>query len=206
MLVDKARSRGWHVLLDAAAFVPTNRLDLRTLAPDFVVLSFYKMFGYPTGVGCLLARHDALKALRRPWFGGGTVDFATVQGRRHVLSGRRGGLRGRHARLPRDPRGRDRPAPPAAHRRRDDRSARGVPDGWLMERLLELRHAGGRPLVRLYGPADTVDRGGTVTLNPTIPKATCSTTGASRNSPPRSASRCAPAASAIRVPARRPKA
>ena len=31
-LVDAARSRGWHVLLDAAAFVPTNRLDLRAAA------------------------------------------------------------------------------------------------------------------------------------------------------------------------------
>ena len=47
-----ARSdQGWDVLLDAAAFVPTNRLDLGAVHPDFVSLSFYKMFGYPTGVG-----------------------------------------------------------------------------------------------------------------------------------------------------------
>jgi len=39
------------VLLDAAAFVPTNPLDLSVVQPDFVVISFYKMFGYPTGVG-----------------------------------------------------------------------------------------------------------------------------------------------------------
>ena len=74
------------VLLDAAAFVPTNRLDLQLHSPDFVVMSFYKMFGYPTGVGCLLVRNEALPTLRRPWFGGGTVNFATVQGRMHVLS------------------------------------------------------------------------------------------------------------------------
>ena len=49
-LIATARSRGWHVLLDAAAFVPTNRLDLRATMPDFVTVSFYKMFGYP----CLL--------------------------------------------------------------------------------------------------------------------------------------------------------
>ena len=36
---------GWDVLLDAAAFVPTNRLDLSRWHPDFVALSFYKMFG-----------------------------------------------------------------------------------------------------------------------------------------------------------------
>ena len=56
-LVETARSQGWHVLLDAAAFVPSSRLDLRTVSPDFVVMSFYKMFGYPTGVGCLLVRN-----------------------------------------------------------------------------------------------------------------------------------------------------
>jgi len=37
------------VLLDAAAFVPTNRLDLRVVTPDFVAISFYKMFGYRPG-------------------------------------------------------------------------------------------------------------------------------------------------------------
>ena len=87
LVVDSsARSKGWQVLLDAAAFVPTNPLDLQQLQPDFVVMSFYKMFGYPTGVGCLLVRKDTLATLRRPWFGGGTVNFATVQGRMHVLS------------------------------------------------------------------------------------------------------------------------
>ena len=39
------------VLLDAAAFVSTSRLDLRTYNPHFVSISFYKMFGFPTGLG-----------------------------------------------------------------------------------------------------------------------------------------------------------
>ena len=47
--------------------------------PDFVDISFYKMFGYPTGVGALLARHDALAKLQRPWFSGGTIVAAFVQ-------------------------------------------------------------------------------------------------------------------------------
>jgi molybdenum cofactor sulfurtransferase len=38
----------WRVLVDAAAYVPTQPLDLREVSPDFVALSFYKMFGYPT--------------------------------------------------------------------------------------------------------------------------------------------------------------
>ena len=75
-LVAKARTNGWSVLLDAAAFVPTNRLDLQAVQPDFVTISFYKMFGYPTGIGALLVRKTSFKALKRPWFAGGTVNFA----------------------------------------------------------------------------------------------------------------------------------
>ncbi len=76
--IERAQSRGWDVLLDAAAFVPTNRLDLSRWRPDFVTLSFYKIFGYPTGVGALLARPGALGKLRRPWFAGGTITVASV--------------------------------------------------------------------------------------------------------------------------------
>jgi molybdenum cofactor sulfurtransferase len=44
--IDQAHSHGWDVLLDAAAYVPTNRLDLGRWHPDFVAASFYKMFGW----------------------------------------------------------------------------------------------------------------------------------------------------------------
>ena len=67
------------MLLDAAAFVPTNRLDLAVWRPDFVAVSFYKLFGWPTGIGCLLARREALARLERPWFSGGTIVAAFVQ-------------------------------------------------------------------------------------------------------------------------------
>jgi selenocysteine lyase/cysteine desulfurase len=73
------------VLLDAAAFVPTNALSLRACKATFVVVSFYKMFGYPTGVGALIVRHDALERLKRPWFSGGTVERVWVSQRRHKL-------------------------------------------------------------------------------------------------------------------------
>jgi molybdenum cofactor sulfurtransferase len=85
-LVTRAKNKGWDVLLDAAAFVPTNRLDLTTVKPDFVSVSFYKMFGYPTGVGALLIRRPVFAKLKRPWFAGGTINFASVQGQAHVLS------------------------------------------------------------------------------------------------------------------------
>ena len=41
----------WFTVLDAAAFVSTAPLDLGVHKPDFVTLSFYKMFGFPTGLG-----------------------------------------------------------------------------------------------------------------------------------------------------------
>jgi selenocysteine lyase/cysteine desulfurase len=84
-LVRTARSLGYRVLLDAAAYVPSHALSLRECPADFVAISFYKMFGYPTGVGALLARRDALDALVRPWFSGGTVDYVSVQLDRHQL-------------------------------------------------------------------------------------------------------------------------
>jgi molybdenum cofactor sulfurtransferase len=76
--IEQAHAHGWDVMLDAAAFVPTNRLDLGRWHPDYVALSFYKMFGWPTGIGCLIARREALDKLERPWFSGGTIVAAFV--------------------------------------------------------------------------------------------------------------------------------
>ncbi len=88
-LIAHAQARGWEVLLDAAAFVPTHRLDLSYIHPDFVSISFYKLFGYPTGIGALLVRKSALAKLRCPYFVGGTVNLVSVQGRRHHVRGNR---------------------------------------------------------------------------------------------------------------------
>ena len=79
------RRAGWDVLVDAAAFAPTNRFDVGRVRPDFVALSFYKIMGFPTGVGCLLMRRDRLDRLERPWFAGGTITIASVQGDGHYL-------------------------------------------------------------------------------------------------------------------------
>jgi selenocysteine lyase/cysteine desulfurase len=164
-LVTEAHRFGWDVLLDAAAFAPTNRLDLEAVQPDFVSISFYKMFGYPTGVGCLLARRDALARLQRPWFAGGTVNFATVQARAHLLSPGEAGFEDGTLNFL---------AIPAVaiglrHLERAglERIATRVHclTGWLLQELLALKHANGRSLVRIYGPATTAMRGGVVTMN-----------------------------------------
>jgi len=153
------------VLLDAAAFVPSNRLDLGAVQPSFVTISFYKMFGYPTGVGCLLVRKDAWQRLHRPWFAGGTVNFATVQGRHHILTpGEAGFEDGTLNYL----------AIPAVEIGLRHLGAIGIDTiqmrvrcltEWLLISLVELRHSNGRPMVRIYGPITTVARGGVVTMN-----------------------------------------
>lgn len=53
-------------LLDAAAFVATSPLDLSKIKPHFVVLSFYKMMGFPTGIGALIIRKDIGDHMREP--------------------------------------------------------------------------------------------------------------------------------------------
>jgi molybdenum cofactor sulfurtransferase len=37
--------------------------------------------------------------------------------------------------------------------------------GWLLRKLLDLRHASGRHMVRIYGPATMTGRGATLTMN-----------------------------------------
>lgn len=150
---------------DAAAYVPTNRLDLTEVQPDFVVVSFYKMFGYPTGVGALLVRRSVLGKLHRPWFAGGTVNFASVQGQGHVLSqGEAAFEDGTLNYL----------AIPAVEIGLRYIESIGIEligervrclTGWALEELLALRHSNGHAMVRIYGPATTQARGGTITLN-----------------------------------------
>lgn len=69
-------SSNWYVCLDAANFVSTNLLDLKRYSPDFVCLSFYKIFGYPTGLGALIVSKRGEQALRKNYYGGGTVKIA----------------------------------------------------------------------------------------------------------------------------------
>lgn len=163
--IEQAHAHGWDVVLDAAAFVPTNTLDLSVHHPDFVPLSFYKMFGYPTGIGCLLARRSALRKLRRPWFSGGTIEVVSIQADRFSFAeGERAFEDGtiNYLGLPAVEIGlrflRE-VGVDLIHRR-----VMLLTD-WLLAALRSLHHANGAPLVELYGPTDTTDRGGTIAFN-----------------------------------------
>lgn len=75
-----ASSLGYNTLLDAAALAPSSVISLTETPVDAMAISFYKMFGYPTGVGALIVKESFLKILQRPWFAGGTVDVVQVPG------------------------------------------------------------------------------------------------------------------------------
>ncbi len=163
--IDEAHAAGWDVLLDAAAFVPTNRLDLSRWKPDLVALSFYKMFGYPTGIGALLMRRAMFDRMRRPWFAGGTIQIATVQGD--------GFYRAPDAAAYED--GTvdylNIPAVEVGLRHLDEVGVEVVHErvrcltAWLLARMEGLRHGNGRPMVRLHGPSRAEARGGTIAFN-----------------------------------------
>ncbi|PFH37656.1 cysteine desulfurase/selenocysteine lyase family PLP dependent transferase superfamily protein [Besnoitia besnoiti] len=71
----------WYVLVDAAAYAPTSPLSLAQYPADFVALSFYKIFGYPTGLGVLLARSEDADKLQRLYWGGGSVSASVCDSR-----------------------------------------------------------------------------------------------------------------------------
>ncbi|CAK7202603.1 hypothetical protein SEUCBS139899_005328 [Sporothrix eucalyptigena] len=174
--VAEAQRRGYDVLLDAAAYLPTSQLNLQQYHPDFILVSWYKLFGYPTGVGCLVARREALARLDRPWFSGGTIRAVSVgldwhapahrveaqfedgtvnfqaipdvyTGLEWLTSGADNGIGGMKAISTR---------------------VRCL-TGWFLDRLIVMRHSNGLPMIRLYGPdhclPDGSNRGGTVTFN-----------------------------------------
>jgi molybdenum cofactor sulfurtransferase len=163
--IEHAHARGWDVLLDAAAFVPTNRLDLSRLHPDFVALSFYKMFGWPTGIGALIARREALERLERPWFSGGTIVAAFVQrdwhqwaaGAAHFEDGTLNFLN-----LPAVDIGLRFLTRIGIETIHTHVEALGAA---LLGTLASLRHSNGNPAATVYGPRDFGRRGATVAFN-----------------------------------------
>jgi selenocysteine lyase/cysteine desulfurase len=163
--IEEAHQHGWDVILDAAAFVPTSQLDLSKIKPDFVPISFYKMFGYPTGLGALIARKEALAKLHRPWFAGGTITVASVQGDKYYMADGASAFEDGtidYLNIPAieiglkhiESIGYD-----VIHERVHALT------GWLLSNLTQLKHSNGVPLVRVYGPTMADGRGGAVTVN-----------------------------------------
>jgi selenocysteine lyase/cysteine desulfurase len=140
-------------------------LDLSRRKPDFVSLSFYKMFGYPTGIGGLIVRRSALGRLRRPWFAGGTIKIVSVGADGHDLLDGEGAFEDGTVNFLGLPaieiglRFLARAGVDCIHTRVDRLTA------CLLQQLTSLRHANGAPVVRIYGPLSGEWRGGTIAFN-----------------------------------------
>mmetsp|Transcript_11616 Transcript_11616/g.17420 ORF Transcript_11616/g.17420 Transcript_11616/m.17420 type:complete len:866 (-) Transcript_11616:51-2648(-) len=75
----------WYSMLDIAKAASTSSINLRKLDPDFACVSFYKIFGAPTGIGALFVKRSSKQLLvpewtnvlkrKRRYFGGGSVDI-----------------------------------------------------------------------------------------------------------------------------------
>ncbi|HEX4935039.1 MAG TPA: aminotransferase class V-fold PLP-dependent enzyme [Gemmatimonadaceae bacterium] len=163
--IERAHAAGWDVLLDAAAFVPSNRLDLSRWHPDFVTLSFYKMFGYPTGLGALIARRAVLSKLRRPWFAGGTISVASVQADRHVFAPGAAAFEDGtvdYLGIPAITFGLD---------LMDEVGVEAIHDhvtelaGDCLRALVAMAHPNGAPVTSIFGPTTVEERGATIALN-----------------------------------------
>ncbi|KAJ6811987.1 uncharacterized protein M6B38_152090 [Iris pallida] len=70
-----AQQNNWHVLLDAGSLGPKDMdsLGLSLFRPDFIITSFYRVFGSdPTGFGCLLIKKSVMSSLQNQNGGTGT--------------------------------------------------------------------------------------------------------------------------------------
>ena len=163
--IETAQQQGWDVLLDAAAFVPTSTLNLSAVQPDFVCISFYKIFGYPTGIGCLLIKKSKFNLLKKPWFAGGTVAVSATRYSSHFLKyGHEKFENGTVNYLD----------IPAITNGLDFITAIGMENIsrrikelslFMLSEMAMLRHDNGLPLIRLYGPKGIQNRGGNFLLN-----------------------------------------
>ncbi|MCF6278095.1 MAG: aminotransferase class V-fold PLP-dependent enzyme, partial [Anaerolineales bacterium] len=140
-------------------------LYLPRVKPVFVSLSFYKMFGYPTGLGALIARREALGKLRRPWFSGGTITVVSVQGDKfYMAEGHAAFEDGTVDYL-------NIPAIEIGLRHVAEVGYAAIHErvrcltGWLLDNLSAMKHSTGEPLARIYGPLETEMRGGTIAAN-----------------------------------------
>ena len=84
--VHRAGAGAVYTLLDAAALATTKPLRVSEWEPDFVAVSFYKIFGFPD-LGALLVRRPPPSPAAPPpgriltarrYFGGGTVDMVAA--------------------------------------------------------------------------------------------------------------------------------
>jgi molybdenum cofactor sulfurtransferase len=158
----------WYVLVDAAAYLPTNKFILKTVQPDFLMLSFYKIFGFPN-LGVLVVKNEVMSELRKMGFAGGSVVMATC-GSDFALLQPRGCARFEDGTVP----FLSIIALKAGFEKFNELGIENISNhAWtvtreLYIRLNGLRHSNGRPAVKIYGNHhlnDPKKQGSIVTVN-----------------------------------------
>lgn len=158
----------WFTLLDSAAYLPTHELNLKKYPADFVVVSFYKLFGFPN-LGALIVKNEIIPELRKMGFSGGSVVMATCS-KDFALLQPRGCSRFEDGTVPflsivalRE-----------GFKAINELGIKNITKHtWCLTRELylrlnRLRHENGRPVVRIYGKHNKNDisqQGPIVTLN-----------------------------------------
>ncbi|KAI7838435.1 hypothetical protein COHA_007698 [Chlorella ohadii] len=160
----------WKVIWDTAAYAPCHPINLAEVPADFICLSFYKLFGYPTGVGALIMRRDMAARMRKVFWGGGSANFTVSSLDWSLLS--TGPERFEDGTLPfieimalkYGLRVFDTLGGPAAIEAHVESVGR-----YLYEQASQLRHSNGTPLLEIYGnharPDSAKRQGSTLTFS-----------------------------------------
>ncbi|KAL0730852.1 hypothetical protein Bca4012_026946 [Brassica carinata] len=160
-----AQENGWHVMIDACGLGPKDMdsFGLSIYSPDFMVCSFYKVFGQnPSGFGCLFVKKSTIKILESST-GSGMVNLVPTDdpislhgleiNRTQTESSFSSGIE---------------------YRGLDHVDSLGlVATGnrsrclvnWLVSALYKLKHSTTSRLVKIYGPKVNFNRGPAIAFN-----------------------------------------
>lgn len=129
------------------------------------MLSFYKIFGYPTGIGCLLVKKTKFNILKKPWFAGGTITLSAVKYNSFFLKPNHESFEDgtiNYLDIPAIINGLNFITEIGIEnisKRIEELSL------YVISELTKLKHDNGQSLIRLYGPKANINRGGTFLLN-----------------------------------------
>ncbi|KAG6384023.1 hypothetical protein SASPL_156175 [Salvia splendens] len=169
--MNMAREKGWHVLLDASALAPKEMetLGLSLFHPDFLISSFFNIFGRnPAGFCCLFIKKSNVSLLSQSSTNMGIINLVPPIKSSSSSSEERK-LLSEIVELDRDK--------AIEFRGLDNADALGLIlissrlrylVNWLVNALTSLRHpnaGNGVQLVTVYGPRIRVDRGPAIAFN-----------------------------------------
>ncbi len=70
--IEELKDENTFILLDTSKYLTCRKLNSK---PDFITVSFYKIFGELTGLGSLIMSKRVLSKINKKYFGGGTYSF-----------------------------------------------------------------------------------------------------------------------------------